>query len=238
MAEQEFSLKSEFKRMARGENQKRSISHKRTSMKTRLLLTAMALLAAGTCLSRADITGINLWGYNTSVMTCDVGSFVTNSPGNYLQNIDGSQLAWAPGTIKGTILTDGLDPTLQLGEQINNDTLYAWDDYHVTITMSQSFSFSNVSVANAGWTYLITNPTWSGSNYVGQVDYYAGTPVPADNSVLDFSLGITFSGNASFQEDLMPSSNSVPEPTTAGCFLLGLGALACCQRFNQSRRSR
>lgn len=29
----------------------------------------------------------------------------------------------------------------------------------------------------------------------------------------------------------------VPEPTTAGCFLLGLGALACLQRFTQNRRS-
>jgi hypothetical protein len=29
----------------------------------------------------------------------------------------------------------------------------------------------------------------------------------------------------------------VPEPTTAGCFLLGLGALACFRRFTQNRRS-
>jgi hypothetical protein len=30
---------------------------------------------------------------------------------------------------------------------------------------------------------------------------------------------------------------AVPEPTTTGCFLLGLGALACFQRFTQKRRS-
>ena len=30
---------------------------------------------------------------------------------------------------------------------------------------------------------------------------------------------------------------AVPEPTTAGCFLLGLGALACFRRFTQNRRS-
>ena len=29
----------------------------------------------------------------------------------------------------------------------------------------------------------------------------------------------------------------IPKPTTAGCFLLGLGALACFQRFTQNRRS-
>jgi len=30
---------------------------------------------------------------------------------------------------------------------------------------------------------------------------------------------------------------AVPEPTTAGCFLLGLGALIFVQRFTQNRRS-
>jgi hypothetical protein len=30
---------------------------------------------------------------------------------------------------------------------------------------------------------------------------------------------------------------AVPEPTTAGCFLLGLGALVCFQRFTQKQRS-
>ena len=33
------------------------------------------------------------------------------------------------------------------------------------------------------------------------------------------------------------SFHQVPEPTTTGCFLLGLGALVCCQRFIQKRRS-
>jgi hypothetical protein len=31
--------------------------------------------------------------------------------------------------------------------------------------------------------------------------------------------------------------SQVPEPTTAGCFLLGLGALTCFRRFTQNRRS-
>jgi len=30
---------------------------------------------------------------------------------------------------------------------------------------------------------------------------------------------------------------AVPEPTTVGCFLLGLGVLVCVQRFTQNRRS-
>jgi len=205
-------------------------------MKIKILAIVAALLA-GAGLSRADITGINLWSDNTDVMTCSYGS-LTGSSGNYQLGIDGAQLAWALGSIGGTITTDGAgtDPTLQLGEVINNDTAYAWYDYHVTITMSQSFSFPNASVANNGWTYNITQPVFNGSDWIGYVDYYAGTPVPADNSILDFSLAVSFSGSPSFEEDLMPST--VPEPTTTGCFLLGLGALICCQRFTKNRRSR
>jgi hypothetical protein len=35
----------------------------------------------------------------------------------------------------------------------------------------------------------------------------------------------------------VPDTEPVPEPTTAGCFLFGLGVLACFQRFTQNRCS-
>ena len=63
----------------------------------------------------------------------------------------------------------------------------------------------------------------------------AGVPVPSISGMLDFNYSMTFTGGASFQEELMPST--VPEPTTAGCFLLGLGGLVCWQRFIKNRRS-
>jgi hypothetical protein len=50
----------------------------------------------------------------------------------------------------------------------------------------------------------------------------------------DFTGTFTYgdaSGSATF--DFI----AVPEPTTAGCFLLGLGALVCWRRFTQKRRS-
>jgi len=43
-----------------------------------------------------------------------------------------------------------------------------------------------------------------------------------------------FDSNGNLAQDQLAV---VPEPTTAGCFLLGLGALVCCQRFTQKRRS-
>ena len=136
----------------------------------------------------------------------------------------------------GDILTDGNDPTLALYQSIENDTGTNWGDYHVQVTMNHSFTFSNIGVANSGWTFTSTVPTLIGSDWIGNIDYYAGTPVPADNvSTLDFNYSITFTGSSSFAEQLTPSP--VPEPTTAGCFLLGLGALAFCQRFAKNRRS-
>jgi hypothetical protein len=43
-----------------------------------------------------------------------------------------------------------------------------------------------------------------------------------------------FDSNGNLAQDQLAV---VPEPTTAGCFLLGLGALVCCQRFTQKRSS-
>ncbi len=194
----------------------------------------MALLLAGACSSRADLTGVNLWSYNSDVMTCYGYGFQTNSPGNYQLSIDGQQLLPAVAQIGGDILANSeTDPTLTLDNEIDNDTGITWDDYHVTIEMSKSFSFSNVAVDN-GWTINTTAPVQVGSDWIGYIDYYAGTPVP-NGGTLDFSFSLTFVGGASFQEDLVPSP--VPEPATAGCFLLGLGALACCRRFTKNRRS-
>ena len=196
-------------------------------MKIRILAIVAALLA-GAGLSRADITGVNIWSYNTDVMTCSCGS-LTGSSGNYQLGIDGTQLAWALGSIGGTITTDGAgtDPILQLGEVINNDTEYAWYDYHVTITMSQPFSFSNVGVGNFGWTDIVTAPTLVGSDWIGYIDYYAGTPVP-NGGTLDFSLSIAFTGTTSFEEDLMPST--VPEPGTFALMVCGLTGLLVMRR--------
>jgi hypothetical protein len=193
-------------------------------MKIRMLAT-MAALLAGAGFSRADITGIDIWDYNSSVLACSYGP-LTGSSGNYQYGIDGTQLAWAVGSMGGTISTDG-DPTLQLGELINNDTGSTWNDYHVTITMSQSFSFSNVGVTNGGWTDIVTAPTLVGSDWVGHIDYYAGNPVP-NGGMLDFSLSIAFTGTTSFEEDLMPST--VPEPGTFALMVCGLTGLLVMRR--------
>jgi hypothetical protein len=199
-------------------------------MKIRVL-AIMAALLAGAGFSRADITSAPIWSNNTNVMTCSYDPVVpvSGSPGNYQLSIYGTQLAWAMGSIVGNITTDGTgtDPTLQLDEQINNDTGYTWYDYEVTITMSQSFSFSGVNVASpSGWTDTFTGPTFNGSEWIGYIEYDAGNAVP-NGGTLDFNLSVTFTGNASFEEDLMPS---VPEPGTFALMVCGLTGLLVMRR--------
>ena len=195
------------------------------------MLAIIAVLMACASLSWADnITNINIWDYNSTVLTCSYGPLTSSSGDYYQYGIDGTQLAWAVGSMGGTIYTDGrgIDPTLQLNEVINNDTGLTWNDYHVTIKMSQPFTFSNVGVANFGWTYNDITPVLVGSDWIGYINYYAGTPVLPDNSILDFSFSISFTGTASFEEDLMPST--VPEPGTFALMICGLAGLLVMRR--------
>ena len=54
----------------------------------------------------------------------------------------------------------------------------------------------------------------------------------------DIGLAVISSSGGSVTIDQVEQSfHQVPEPTTAGCFLLGLGALVCFQRFTKKRLS-
>ena len=204
-------------------------------MKIRML-AIMAALLAGAGFSRADIIGNTIADDGDGVITCYTYGFLKTGDHAFQLNIDGVQNLWDIGNIKGDIITDTeTDPKLTLFNEIDNDTGVTWNDYHVTITMSKSFSFSDVAVTNGGWTFITTQPTQVGPDWIGTIDYYAGNLVP-NGGTLDFSYAMTFTGGASFEEDLMPST--VPEPTVVGCFLSGLVALVCFQRFTQNRRSR
>ncbi len=52
-------------------------------------------------------------------------------------------------------------------------------------------------------------------------------------STFTLAFASEYNYNVTFDTEATP----VPEPTTTGCLLLGLGALAYCQRFNKNRRS-
>ena len=205
------------------------------NMKIRILAIMAALLASAG-FSRADIIGNTIADDGDGVITCYTYGFLKTGDQAFQLSIDGSQNSWDYGHIQGNIITDTeTDPTLALFNEIDNDTGYAWGDYHVQVTMSKSFTISSVGVGNSGWTFNTTAPTQSGTNWIGYIDYYGYSNPVLALGTLDFNYSMTFTGGASFQEQLVPSP--VPEPTTAGCFLLGLGALVCVQRFTQKRRS-
>src|ERR1039458_5142934 len=87
--------------------------------------------------------------------------------------------------------------------------------------MSKLFAFTNVGVGNSGWNVTaVAQPTLVGSNWIGYIDYAGyGNPVLALGT-LAFNYSMTFTGGASFQEQLMPSP--VPEPGTFALMACGL----------------
>jgi hypothetical protein len=84
----------------------------------------------------------------------------------------------------------------------------------------------------------------AGNAYDG---YLGDDPAPGatDQDIINYDLasvpnGYDFTGTFTYGDASGSATfdfTAVPEPTTAGCFLLGLGALACFQRFTQKRRS-
>ena len=130
---------------------------------------------------------------------------------------------WYPGHIEGEFITDTeLDPTVWFMQTIDNDTDFAWTDYHITITMNKSFTLSNASGPD-DWTAIITAPVQSGSQWIGSVDYYAGTPIQIGESG-DFGFKMSFLGSVQFCTEQYPT----PEPATVA--ILALGALALRKR--------
>jgi hypothetical protein len=139
---------------------------------------------------------------------------------------------WFPAHVEGDFTTDTqLDPIVRIIEDVQNDTTFEWTDYHITIGMSQTFSFvSSGLLAPAGWTAVVspvvagTIPN-GGSGYVGTIDYYqsAGDAI-AIGDTGTFGFKVSFLGSIAYCTEQIPT----PEPTTI--LLLGLGAMSVLRR--------
>jgi hypothetical protein len=134
---------------------------------------------------------------------------------------------WHPAHMLGDFTTDTeLDPTVRIIEYITNDTTFDWTDYHITITMNKTFTISHTAVVTpTDWTWVITDPTVSGTNWVGMIDYYqdAGDPVAMGDEGA-FGFKVSFLGSVAFSTAQVPT----PEPTTIA--LLGLGAISLIRK--------
>ena len=194
-------------------------------------LSIIVALLTGVAASRADITGNTLADDGDGVITCTTYGFLTLSPGEFQLSVDGIQHysldpSWPTGHILGDITTDTeTDPSLTLAYEVDNDTGTAWNDYQVQITLNKSFTLSNVSVDNSGWTSVVTAPIQVGSSWIAYIDYKAGIPVPYDpdpllTGTLDFGYKLSFTGSVTFVEALTPTF--VPEPGTWALMACGL----------------
>jgi hypothetical protein len=195
-------------------------------VKFRTLTLVVVILACAAFTQAGIISVCELAADGDGVITCSTYDLLDVTPPEaqikeYEMGIYGDQHSFETGHILGPIVTlTEDDPKLTLLHDIDNETLETLTDYHAQITMNKTFTIDNVSVANTGWTWVITQPTLVGSDWVGSVDYYSGTPV-APSATLSFGYRMTFVGSTSISEALTPS---VPEPgmiTLLACGLVG-----------------
>jgi hypothetical protein len=205
-------------------------------MRFRIFAMLVAVYACASFAYAGVIESADLADDGDGVITCSLYDLIPVPPEDplvleYELGIDGVHHLFDTGHILGDIVVPtNDDPKLTLLHDIDNDTLLTWTDYHAEVTMSKEFSFDNVSVANTGWTYQITQPTLQSGNWIGTIDYYAGDTV-APGYTLSFGYRMTFSGSASFCEALTPT---VPEPGTLALLACGLfGLLIVRRRFSK-----
>lgn len=212
-------------------------------MKCRMLAMMCALLACAT-FGYANIISVSCDNDHDGAINCG-GVYSWNSTDGDVLTMKGDQF-WASGHMLGSISTDsGLDPTLTLITDLNNDSTFDWTAYHVNIVMNNPFTISADSVLiPPSWTSTITSQpvfesSWTEADnsqtlynvYVGQLDF-SGSPsiAYATNDELEFKYKISFSGSTSYAytQEMIP----VPEPGTLVLLAGGLlGLLMIRRRF-------
>jgi len=128
------------------------------------------------------------------------------------------------------------DPKVWINQVVENDTSFAWKDYHLVLGMTQPFTVLNTS-SPTGWVAPTVSAVTEGTvghgdtqvtGWMVTVDYLWGgpgseteIPIGDDGS---FGIKVQFSGSLAFCTEQTPT----PEPGSLA--LLGMGALALLRR--------
>jgi hypothetical protein len=153
------------------------------------------------------------------------------------------------GAVTGDAGANAIDPNTGLAmDNISIGTAWLYSQFRagtLTLDTGSGSYFDANRLANAG---EVQNAIWflegeGGQNngYVALAETALGNltlaQVEADaNGAYGVVALNLFSNGGLAQDQLAIVPEPAPEPTTTGCFLLGLGALACFQRFAKKRR--
>lgn len=204
-------------------------------MKKNLLVAFLVVCLLSVSLVNADIVSWNCAddGDGGIVMNTPTWSYNSGSD-EYTLSMTGKQNFY-PAHVIGDFTTDTEeDPTVWIAETVDNNTTFAWTDYHITIGMTKSFSISTSVITPDDWTFIITQPSVlgggqllpnGGTGWLGTIDYYMGTGSAIGiGQSGDFGFKVSFAGSVDFCTEQIPT----PEPATMT--LLCIGALALTKR--------
>jgi hypothetical protein len=167
----------------------------------------------------ASIISASAHDDGSGAFVCTSTSWVKSTSTMY---IDGNQY-WYPGNVQSQYTTDTPeDPTVWVRNTVENDTDFAWTDFHIDITMSKPFTIDSAS-GPTNWTFQITPPVQQVDlSYLGKIDYYrASGSAVAIGGTGDFDYQLSFAGSISYNQQMIPT----PEPGTVVLLAGGVVAL-------------
>jgi hypothetical protein len=199
-------------------------------MKKKFLVALLVAFLVVPSLVNADIINYNCDDDGDGAIVMGTPTLTHGSGDEHTLTMSGIQ-NWYPAHVVGDFNTDTeLDPKVLIDETVDNNTTFAWTDYHIDIWMTKDFSILSV-ITPEDWTSVITQPVSGqpipndGTGWLGTIDYSVGSGSPiAIGDEGEFGFKISFLGKVAFYTEQVPT----PEPTTM--LLLGLGALVFTRR--------